>query len=238
MHKASLLRMQWFLETFVSKQEGTPRKRVLDVGSYDINGSYKQLFNPDCFDYTGMDMEAGPNVDLVLKNPYDWSLLQTDSFDLIVCGQVFEHAEFFWITMSEMTRVLKKDGLLCVIVPNVLEEHRYPVDCYRFNTDGMVAMARYVNLEVLHAHTNCAPKNAPREWYSTVHTDSMLVARKNYEGDSRLVNLSDYECVQPNQQELRSGLLPFKESNFLIRLLRKFLKKRDVKRQRLRRSIS
>lgn len=77
-------------------------------------------------------MEEGPNVDVVLKNPYDWDAIESDSFDLVISGQAFEHIEFFWKTMEEMTRVLKKDGLLCLIAPNGFGEHRYPVDCYRF----------------------------------------------------------------------------------------------------------
>lgn len=53
-------------------------------------------------------MEEGPNVDVVLKNPYDWDAIESDSFDLVISGQAFEHIEFFWKTMEEMTRVLKK----------------------------------------------------------------------------------------------------------------------------------
>lgn len=147
-------------------------------------------------------MEKGPNVDIVLQHPYDWSSLETDSFDVIVSGQAFEHTEFFWITFAEMTRVLKKGGLLCVIAPNGFAEHRYPVDCYRFFSDGMIALARYVNLEPLHAHTNCAPTNSDcSDWCSRTNADSMLVARKPYEGVTRYVDLKSYRCI-PSQQDL------------------------------------
>lgn len=37
----------------------------------------------------------------MLKNPYDWQEIETDSFDLVISGQAFEHIEFFWITSQK-----------------------------------------------------------------------------------------------------------------------------------------
>ncbi len=206
MHQSSMLRMKWFVEDFAS-QMSINKIEVLDVGSYDVNGSYKYLFDEDKYQYMGLDMEKGPNVDIVLDNPYDWSTIATDSFDIVISGQAFEHIEFFWITMSEMTRVLKKDGLLCLIVPNGFSEHRCPVDCYRFFTDGVVALARYVSLEVLHAHTNCAPSKNDTDWYSNSEADTMLIARKNYNGETQYVDLKAYKCLREDHKALRGNLI-------------------------------
>jgi SAM-dependent methyltransferase len=197
MHKSSKLRMKWFEENYASKII-KDKIKVLDVGSYDVNGSYRSIFADKKYAYFGLDMEEGPNVDIVVKTPYVWDSVETDSFDVIISGQAFEHIEFFWITMSEMARVLKKDGLLCVIAPNAFKEHRHPVDCYRFFTDGMVALARYVSLELLHSHTNCAP-----------YADSVLIAKKTYSGLPKYVNLKTYKCIPANQELLRTGLIPF-----------------------------
>jgi SAM-dependent methyltransferase len=166
-------------------------------------------------------MEAGPNVNKVLVNPYDWSSIATDSFDVVISGQVFEHVEFFWITMAEMTRVLKKDGLLCVVAPNGVREHRYPVDCYRFLTDGMVALARYVSLEVYHAHTNCKPKHGKAGWIMPDIPDAMLIARKPYSGDPKIVDLRNYQCLPSDHRQLRGPLVPagFLHDDYLIKVL-------------------
>jgi SAM-dependent methyltransferase len=232
MHKATILRMKWFVDNFIP-ENFTSKLKVLDIGSYNVNGSYKDLFDPEKFEYTGLDIEKGPNVDIVVKNPYVWEEVETDSYDIVISGQTFEHAEFFWVTMSEMTRVLKKDGLLCVIAPNVLQEHRYPVDCYRFYSDGMIALCRYVSIEPLHAHTNCAPANADPVWYSNAQTDTMLVARKPYAGNTIYLNLKEYNCNPADQQQLKSGLIPFREKNFIFRHLRKYLNNRDYKKQQM-----
>ena len=217
MHKSSILRMKWFVDHYASKIPKS-KVRVLDVGSYDVNGSYRHLFTEGKYHYTGLDMEDGPNVDVVLKNPYNWDAIETDSFDVIISGQVFEHIEFFWITMSEMTRVLKKDGLLCLIAPNGFGEHRYPVDCYRFFTDGMVALAKFVNLELLHAHTNCAPSANDTDWYTETCADSILIAKKPYNGQPKYPDLKAYKCVPVNQEALRSGLVPYPRKKGLERL--------------------
>jgi SAM-dependent methyltransferase len=224
--------MKWFVDTYVPVNHNVKLK-VLDIGSYNVNGSYKELFDDSKFEYTGLDIEKGPNVDIVVKNPYIWDEVKTDSYDIVISGQTFEHAEFFWVTMSEITRVLKKDGLMCIIAPNVLQEHRYPVDCYRFFTDGMIALCRYVSIEPLHAHTNCAPADGDSVWYSHAQTDTMLVARKPYAGNTIYLNLKEYNCVPADQKSLRGGLIPYREKNFIFRHLRKFLNKRDYRKQEM-----
>lgn len=218
MHISSKLRMKWFVENYASKHKSEVAK-VLDVGSYDVNGSYKEYFNADKFEYVGLDMAEGPNVDIALDNPYDWKEIASDSYDIVISGQAFEHIEFFWLTMAEMTRVLRKDGLMCIIAPNGFDEHRYPVDCYRFFTDGMVALARYVNLELIHAHTNSAPADDSTGWYSETRADAFLIAKKPYHGETQLVNVSNYKCVPAEQETLRSGLVPYSSKKGLFKWL-------------------
>jgi SAM-dependent methyltransferase len=214
MHPSSQLRMGWFVEQFASNQDKhfPPHRRmlVLDVGSYDVNGSYRQHFDPDRFDYVGLDMVPGPNVDIVPAAPYAWTEIADDAYDIVISGQALEHVEFPWLTIEEMTRVLKKDGLLCIIVPRGFEEHRYPVDCYRFLTDGVVALARCVGLSILHAHTDCGPTNAHADWSHPGAADTMLVARKPYDGKPRRVDASNYHCIPSDHATLRGDLVPLR----------------------------
>jgi hypothetical protein len=111
--------------------------------------------------------------------------------------------------MSEMTRVLKKDGIICIIAPNGFGEHRHPVDCWRFFSDGMIALAKYVNLNILHAHTNCAPSIQDKEgWYQQDCADTMLVATKPYSGKAIIVNIEEYKCTPTDLESVRTGLVP------------------------------
>ena len=182
MHESSLNRMKWFRDNYLQENKCS---KILDVGSYDVNGSYKHLFEKEGYIYKGLDMEAGPNVDLVPKNAYIWEEIENDAYDVVISGQALEHIEFFWITIEEMVRVTKENGLICIIAPNGFEEHRYPVDCWRFFTDGMIAIARFYELEIIHASTNAAPKGTNDNWYSNDCADSMLIAKKSYAGEAR-----------------------------------------------------
>ena len=89
----------------------------------------------DKWEYSGLDVEKGPNVDIVVENPYDWEIPDS-SYDVVISGQAFEHIEFFWLTFLEMARVLKPQGLIILIAPSRGPQHRYPVDCWRFYPDG------------------------------------------------------------------------------------------------------
>jgi len=157
MHKSSLDKMAWFVKEYLTDFRGID-KSILDLGSYDVNGSYRDFFDDPVWQYQGMDMEAGKNVDIVLQNPYAWKEIKSQSQDVVISGQAFEHVEFFWVLIDEMARVLKPGGLICIIAPSRGYEHRYPVDCWRFYPDAFRALARYAGLELLHVETQWGDK--------------------------------------------------------------------------------
>lgn len=81
-------------------------KRVLDIGSLDINGNNRFLFT-DC-DYFGLDVGEGPNVDVVsVGHIYD---APDGTFDTIISTEVFEHDMFYGDTIKNITRMLKPGG--------------------------------------------------------------------------------------------------------------------------------
>lgn len=149
---------------------------ILDLGAQDVNGCFRSLFDRPHWQYQGLDMCPGKNVDIVLENPYEWKEVATGSADVVISGSTFEHIEYFWLTMQEVARVLKPGGLACIVAPSSGPEHRYPVDCWRFYPDGLLALARYAGLEVLKAETDWAPKKY--EDRSEVWKDSVLICRK------------------------------------------------------------
>jgi len=153
---------------------------IVDLGSCDYNGSYRPIFARSPWRYFGVDLAPGKNVDFVLGDAYDWREFKSESVDVVVSGQTFEHTEFFWETMREIARVLKPGGLCCLIAPATGNEHRFPLDCWRIHTDGFRALARYAGLEVLHSHTHW--KELPQyDAESNKWHESILIARKRAE---------------------------------------------------------
>lgn len=166
MHSSSLQHVRQLVHQHLIDK---PTLNVLDIGSFDVNGSYKSMFARDGWTYTGVDLTAGPNVDVVLPSPYRLPF-PSYSVDVIVSGQAFEHVEFFWLTWLEMARVLKPGGLIFLLAPSRGPEHRYPQDCWRFYPDGYRALATYGDLEMVSVTTDWAehpePDSAP--WGDTV----------------------------------------------------------------------
>lgn len=114
---------------------------VVDLGALDVNGSLRDVAPPG-LRYIGVDMAAGPGVDVVVENP-DILPFETGSVDYVVSSSCFEHAEHFWLLFGEVQRVLKPAGLFYVNAPSNGLYHRYPVDCWRFYPDAGLALERW-----------------------------------------------------------------------------------------------
>lgn len=187
MHQSSIDKMQWFRDNFL-QDKMSEALTLYDLGSMDINGSYRPLFEMPKWNYVGVDMEPGPGVDLVLQKPYKWESVKSSSVDVLISGQAFEHIEYIWITMVEISRVLKPDGICCLIAPSSGVEHKHPVDCWRIYPDGFSALAAFAQLEVLHLTTqweNIGYADGSDEWHDTI-----LVCKKpDFQGIVKLKSI-------------------------------------------------
>lgn len=153
MHKESYEIMQRFVEQYLDKEK---HLEILDVGSYDVNGSYRPLFQHPNWTYTGLDMAAGPNVDVVSKSAYDFGL--DKQFDVVVSGNCLEHVEAPWHWIKEVYKVTRQGGIVCIITPLSIGEHRYPVDCYRILPDGYrYLLERESEFEIIETKVNDVP---------------------------------------------------------------------------------
>ena len=148
MHQSSYENMKKFVQSNFKNLDSKKKLRVLDVGSLDVNGSYRNLFDADCWIYEGLDIEYGENVDFVPKDPYDWKELKSNTYDLIISGQALEHIEFPWKTFENIERVLKPSALCCIIAPSSGPEHKHPVDCWLLSR-CMKALSNHSNLETI-----------------------------------------------------------------------------------------
>ena len=177
MHQSSFDKMAAFKEKYLTDRQNESLL-ILDLGSLDVNGTYKPVFDMPAWTYKGVDMAAGDNVDIVLKDPYTWREIRSESADILISGQAFEHIEFFWLAILEVTRVLKPGGLCCLIAPSGGFEHRYPVDCWRFYPDGFTAMARFGRLNVLEVSTQWEADPQYTRDDSNRWQDTMMVCTK------------------------------------------------------------
>lgn len=201
MHFSSLKRMEWFIKNYIEKAD--KKMSVIDIGSRDINGSCKQLFKDEKYHYTGLDVEAGKNADIIPAHPYRWTEIADETFDVVISCNAFEHIEFFWLVMAEMTRILKKGGYIAIITSKGTISQNYPISCYNFDTDGMIALARYCNLDILHASTNFSPSSEPI-WNIPNHaSDTFLIAQKPLDW-AGMLNIDTYTFTPRTKAKINS----------------------------------
>lgn len=81
---------------------------VLDVGGRDINGTVRDLFPGS---YTVIDLEPGPNVDVV-GDVTEWDT--DERFDVVVCCEVFEHTDKWQAIIDRAGELLRPGGRLIV----------------------------------------------------------------------------------------------------------------------------
>ncbi len=147
MHPDSMTLMSRFCGAHAERIRG---KAVLDVGSQDINGSYRSMFEGLGCKYTGTDIMVAANVDVV--SDLDHLNFPDASFDVVVSGQMLEHAKYPWKVVKEMSRVLKPGGLVCWIAPWTFQVHRdelCPYDRWRILDDGMKVLLEEAGLIIL-----------------------------------------------------------------------------------------
>jgi len=83
---------------------------ILEIGSYDVNGSIREFLQTDSAQYIEVDLCDGKGVDVV---SYGHKLsLPNDSFDIAVSCECFEHDEYWADTFKNMHRMTKPGGLI------------------------------------------------------------------------------------------------------------------------------
>jgi len=132
-------------QKFLTRYWLTGMTSVLEIGSMDINGSLRD-FQPPNSNWTGVDLEAGKSVDIVLAATHTLPFGDVE-FDLVVASSVFEHDPFFWRTFTEMVRVTKPNGFIYINAPSNGLVHRYPLDFYRFYPDAGHGLKEWAQID-------------------------------------------------------------------------------------------
>ena len=117
----SHIEQQQYIEQVQSKFPNSfNSKKVLEVGSLNINGTVRQFFT--ACEYVGIDVGAGPCVDIVCGGQeYD---APDASFDTIISCECFEHNPFWFETFENMIRMCKSGGLVIMTCAGTdREEH-------------------------------------------------------------------------------------------------------------------
>jgi SAM-dependent methyltransferase len=125
------------------------RGRLLDFGCG--RKPYRHFF--DVTEYVGLDFEkaghdhAGEEIDIF----YDGKRIpcEDQSFDSVLCSEVFEHLFNLEEILDEMHRVMKPGAHLLATLPFVCYEHEEPYDYARYSTFGIRHLLEKHGFEVV-----------------------------------------------------------------------------------------
>jgi SAM-dependent methyltransferase len=145
--------MRDFVNRFLDRSK--PYK-IADVGAIDLNGTYRECFDAAEWSYTGFDVQAGKNVDVLLASYEFWRLTDDhlEAYDVVVSGQVLEHTRKPWRWILDVASLCKPGGLIWISAPNTEVYHEHPVDCWRVYPNGLRAIADEASLEELSCYAN------------------------------------------------------------------------------------
>jgi len=126
--------------------------KIVEFGAYDVNGSVREFFKGESDKYIGMDVRAGPGVDIVgdahnayMLLPSEWS-----NVNAVLCLEMLEHDKKPLATLCSANVMLMRGGLLVVTVPTFgYARHEDPVDYWRFSEAGLRALFDMAGFEVL-----------------------------------------------------------------------------------------
>lgn len=138
MHKSAYKHTEIFYNKFC--KDNIEKKIVVDIGSLDINGSMRPIFN-QCKQYVGIDQSGGKNVDIIGSSH---SIPLSDNYcDISISASCFEHDNMFWISFLEICRITKPTGYIYIQAPSNGPYHAHPVDNWRFYKDSWKALEQW-----------------------------------------------------------------------------------------------
>jgi SAM-dependent methyltransferase len=102
------------------RASGLRPARVLEVGGKTGGRSLvrcPELAHAELMCLNVDEQQSQDSVTFVQGNGNDMGMFESDSFDIVASNAMLEHDRRFWLSVSEMRRVLRPGGLLFIGVP-------------------------------------------------------------------------------------------------------------------------
>jgi SAM-dependent methyltransferase len=112
-------------------------KRVLEVGSLDVNGSVRgDIMKLEPAEYVGIDIRPGPGVDVLCDAGDVVARFGEDAFDVVVSTELLEHARDWRRVISNIKRATRPGGVMIVSTRSYgVDFHRRPFDYWRYEKE-------------------------------------------------------------------------------------------------------
>jgi SAM-dependent methyltransferase len=129
-------------------------KKLLDVGG-GFDGRYRKALEKIAEKYQNLEIENGPNVDIV-GSVYNLPIL-SNSQSLVTSFMVLEHLAEPLQGLKETNRVLKKGGFLALTTVQYWHTHAYPSDYYRYTRFGLEYLLKKSGFKIVKIWSHGGP---------------------------------------------------------------------------------
>lgn len=153
---------RYLLEKQIKELSGFINGRVLDIGSGPNGGRYRDVFSAN--DYVTLDINSNYDPDII--GSAEKIPTPDNSFDGIVCFQVFDDLKNPAEAVKEIKRVLKSGGYGLISVPQSNELHDEPHDYWRFTKYGIGVLLLEAELKII--------KILPRGGFWTLRAQNII----------------------------------------------------------------
>jgi hypothetical protein len=127
-------------ENFIQALDQFESGAVLEIGSRARSAISRKHRIPDRLEYVGLDILAGPNVD-VIGDAHELAALFPDrKFVAAFSTSVFEHLLMPWKVALEFNSVLELGGIVYTATHQTWPLHEEPWDFWRFSRDTWRAL--------------------------------------------------------------------------------------------------
>jgi hypothetical protein len=177
---------------FLNGLHATEPGRFVEIGSRARSGIVRKQFVPPGWDYAGLDIIEGPNVDVVGDAHQLSKLFEPSSVRAVMAISVLEHILMPWKFAIELNRVLEPGGVAFFLTHQTWALHDVPWDFWRFSSEAWPALFnRHTGFEIVAARMGEPAYIVPRRCapgtfgpYSPGYLASAVMVRKT--GDTAL----------------------------------------------------
>jgi len=123
------------------------RGKLIDVGCGDLY--YKQFITDKVDLYDSIDYLPKTEGVTYKGDIQDMHMIADAKYDAAICLEVLEHVPNPQKALFEISRILKKRGLVVVSVPHLSRLHEMPHDYYRYTKFGLTNLFKNAGFELI-----------------------------------------------------------------------------------------